>query len=450
MTDASLEELAGRRVLVLGLGISGRSAAAFCAARGARVTAADERAADALPDLSALAAGGVSVRIGAPFPAAGGFDLVVPSPGVPPARYAGATQVWGDLELAYRHLSVPIVAITGTNGKSTTTRLVEAMLRSAGLRAEAAGNIGSAALDLVGRALDVAVLEVSSFQLETVQRFRARVCVVLNVTPDHIDRHGSLEAYAGAKARLLETQRAGDVAVLSADDPIVAAMARRARADVAWFSLRRPVERGAWLDSGAAVVTGGARPLRVPLDGLRLRGVHNLENVLASLAAVAAFGADVEKAAGALASFDGLPHRSEIVRERGGVTWVNDSKGTNVGAAQRSLESFDRPVVWIGGGKDKDLDFAPLLPLARERMRAAVLIGEAAGKLEAVLGGHVPVYLEPDLEAAVRRCAGLARPGDVVLLSPACASFDQFRSYEDRGERFRAAVRALPDVPETP
>lgn len=450
MMDASCDELGGRRVLVLGLGISGRSAAAFCAARGALVTAADERTADALPDLSALADGGVSLRVGAPFPSAAAFDLVVPSPGVPPARYAGATQVWGDLELAYRHLSVPIVAITGTNGKSTTTRLVEAMLRSAGLRAEAAGNIGSAALDLVGRAIDVAVLEVSSFQLETIQRFRARVGVVLNVTPDHIDRHGSLEAYAGAKARLLETQRAGDVAVLSADDPIVAAMARRARADVAWFSLRRPVERGAWLDAGAAVVTGGARPLRVPLDGLRLRGVHNLENVLASLAAVAAFGADVQKAAGALASFDGLPHRSEIVRERGGVTWVNDSKGTNVGAAQRSLESFDRPVVWIGGGKDKDLDFAPLASLAHQRMRAAVLIGEAAGKLEAVLDGHVPVYREPDLEAAVRRCARLARPGDVVLLSPACASFDQFRSYEDRGERFRAAVRALPDATETP
>jgi UDP-N-acetylmuramoylalanine--D-glutamate ligase len=272
--------------------------------------------------------------------------------------------------------------------------------------------------------------------------------VILNVTPDHLDRHGSLEAYAAAKARVLANQRAGDTAVLSADDPLVAEMARRARANVSWFSLRRPVEAGAFLDAGAAWVVDGPRRLRVALDGLRLRGRHNLENVVAALAAVQAFGADVEKAAAALPLFEGLPHRTELVRERAGVVFVNDSKGTNVGAALRSLESFDAPIVWIGGGKDKDLDFSALSAPARERMRAALLIGQAAPKLARALERHVPVYLEPDLESAVRHAAALARRGDVVLLSPACASFDQFKSYEDRGERFRAAVRALPEVEE--
>jgi len=442
--------LAGQRVLVLGLGISGRSAARFCAARGAHVVAADERAPEAIPEARELA-GTVEVLQGGAFPDPAGFDLVVPSPGVPPKRYAGrAKRVWGDLELAYRHLSVPIVAITGTNGKSTTTRLVEAMLRAAGLRAEAAGNIGEAALDLVGQPLDVAVLEVSSFQLETIESFRARVAVILNVTPDHLDRHGDFAGYLAAKARILENQRAGDVAVLSADDPAVAALAPRCRAEVRFFSQRRPVASGAMLDAGAALLRDGAGgpPLRIPLDGLRLAGTHNRENVLASLAAVAALGADVAKAAAVLPEFEGLPHRAELVRRRAGVAYVNDSKGTNVGAALRSLESFPEPVVWIGGGKDKDLDFAPLADAAAGHVRSAILIGEAAEKIARALGDRVPVERAPSLEAAVVRAAAVARPGDVVLLSPACASFDQFKSYEDRGQRFRDAVRALPAADE--
>ncbi|HVP31457.1 MAG TPA: UDP-N-acetylmuramoyl-L-alanine--D-glutamate ligase [Myxococcota bacterium] len=442
------DALAGRRVLVLGLGISGRSAARFCAARGARVVAADERAADEIAEVRELGPG-VELVLGGGFPDPAGFDLVVPSPGVPPGRYAArARRVWGDLELAFRHLSVPIVAITGTNGKSTTTRLVEAMLRTTGLRAEAAGNIGAAALELVGKPLDVAVLEVSSFQLETIERFRARVAVILNVTPDHIDRHGDFAGYLAAKARILENQGPGDVAVLSADDPAVEGLASRCRAEVRFFSQRRPVSAGAMLDAGAAVLLGrrGATPLRVPLDDLRLTGTHNLENVLASLAAVAALGVDARKAAAALVDFDGLPHRTELVRRRAGVSFVNDSKGTNVGAALRSLESFREPIVWIGGGKDKDLDFAPLADAAVGRLRAAILIGQAAEKLARAFGGRVPVHRAASLEAAVALAAELALPGDVVLLSPACASFDQFKSYEDRGQRFRDAVQALPEA----
>jgi UDP-N-acetylmuramoylalanine--D-glutamate ligase len=322
---------------------------------------------------------------------------------------------------------------------------VEALLRAAGLRAEAAGNIGAPALGLVGRPLDVAVLEVSSFQLETTDGFRPKVAVLLNITPDHLDRHGSFESYVAAKARLLENLGPEDTAVLSADDPAVRALARKTRARVRFFSQREALPVGACLDAGAILLREGDETIRIPLEGFALPGVHNRENALASLLAVQAAGADPRRAAHALLDFRGLPHRTEIVRERAGVTWVNDSKGTNVGAALRSLESFSRPVVWIAGGKDKGLDFRPLAPVLKERARAAILIGEATPKLAAALAGSVPVHEAGELERAVALAAEIAKPGDVVLLSPACASFDQFESYEHRGERFRAAVAALPE-----
>jgi len=328
-----MRELAGKRVLVLGLGVSGRSAARFAADRGARVLAADERPAERIEGLATLPPE-VEVAAGAPFPDPRAFDLVVPSPGVPAARWAGARLAWGDLELASRALRAPIVAITGTNGKSTTTLLIEALLRAAGLRARAAGNLGTPALDLVGEPLDAVVLEVSSFQLEAVDAFRPRVAVVLNVTPDHLDRHGSLEAYAATKARLLRRMEPDDAAVLSFDDPLVRAMSAGTRARCVPFSTRGPLERGACLDAGAALLREPGRPaLRVPLDALRLAGAHNRENALAALAAVQAFGADVERAAFALATFEGLPHRTEAVATVAGVRFVNDSKGTNPGAA---------------------------------------------------------------------------------------------------------------------
>jgi UDP-N-acetylmuramoylalanine--D-glutamate ligase len=438
-------DLRGQRVLVLGLGISGQSAARFCAGLGAEVVAADERGREALGELGDLESV-AELALGGSLPDAASFDLVVPSPGVPVARYArGARRVWGDLELAWRALSVPIVAITGTNGKSTTTRLVEALLRAAGLRVEAAGNIGAPALGLVGRPLDVAVLEVSSFQLETIEGFRPKVAVVLNITPDHLDRHGSFEGYVAAKARILENLGPDDTAVLSADDPAVRSLARNTRARVRFFSQREALPVGACLDAGAILLREAGETIRIPLEGFALPGVHNRENALAAMLAAQAAGADPRRAARALFDFRGLPHRTEIVRERAGVTWVNDSKGTNVGAALRSLESFAQPIVWIAGGKDKDLDFRPLAPVLKERARAAILIGQAAPKLAAALAGSVPLHHAGELERAVSLAAGLARPGDVVLLSPACASFDQFRSYEHRGECFRAAVAALPE-----
>jgi UDP-N-acetylmuramoylalanine--D-glutamate ligase len=436
--------LDGQRVLVLGLGLSGRSAARFCVERGARVLAADERDAAAIGPLDELPPE-VERRLGAAFPDPAGFDLVVPSPGVPRERYAKrARRAWGDLELAFRALGVPIVAVTGTNGKSTTTRLVEALLRAGGLRARAAGNLGIPALALVGEALDWAVLEVSSFQLEATEAFRPRVAVVLNVTPDHLDRHGSFEGYLAAKARLLAQQEPADTAVLNFDDPAVRGLAEHTRARVLPFRTQGPLAHGAWLEQDAVVLAGpdGGRE-RHPLAALRLAGVHNRENAVAALAAASAAGAPLARATAAFARFEGLPHRMQTVARTLGAEWVDDSKATNPGAALRSLLSYDVPLVWIAGGRDKGLDFRELADAAPGRVRAALLIGEAAGKLEAALAGRVPVHDAGTLERAVALAAQLAKPGDVVLLAPACASFDQFRSFEERGERFAAAVAAV-------
>jgi len=439
-----MQELRAKRVLVLGLGLSGRSASRFCAARGADVVAADERSADLIEGLETLPPG-VDLRVGAPFPDPAAFDLVVPSPGVPAARWRERSRrAWGDVELAWRVLEIPILAITGTNGKSTTTLLVEAMLCAAGLRARAAGNVGTPVLDLVGLPLDALVLEVSSFQLEATEGFRPRVAVVLNVTPDHLDRHGNFEAYAATKERILRRQEPSDAAVLSFDDPCVRAMADRTRARIVPFSTRGPLAHGACLDAGTALLReAGQAPLRVPLEDLRLEGAHNRENALAALAAVWAFGVDPLRAAAALAGFEGLPHRAERVATVGGVLYVNDSKGTNPGAACRALQGLPGPIVWIAGGRDKGLDFSELAAAAEGRTRAAVLIGEASDKLAAALAGRIDVHRAASIDEAVRRAAELAQPGDVVLLSPACASQDQFRDFEERGQRFRQAVRAL-------
>jgi len=376
---------------------------------------------------------------------------VVPSPGVAPERYRDRAQrIWGDIELAYRSITAPIIAVTGTNGKSTTVRLLEELLCAAGARARAAGNLGTPALELVGEPLDFAVLEISSFQLETVETFRPAIAAVLNITPDHLDRHGSFDAYASAKGRLLANQRDTDTAVLNLDDPAVAALAENASARVFPLRTQGVVSPGAFLDAGSVVLCEkGAAPIRISLDAMQLTGLHNRENVVAALAVVQAAGVDPVRAADALASFANLPHRSELVGQVGGVRYIDDSKATNPGAAIRSLAEFSENLVWIAGGRDKALAFGELADMAVKRVRAAVLIGESAKKLEAALAGRVDVCAAASLEEAVQRASQLAQPGDVVLLSPACASQDQFRDFQERGERFRAAVDEL-QARETP
>ena len=441
-----------KRILVLGLGVSGRSAANFCAARGAHVVAADERSADSLSGLEEVQAN-VQLQVGRPFPDPRDFDLVVPSPGVPPARYANAlesgTPIWGDIELASRALEIPIAAVTGTNGKTTTVALIEAMLESAGWRARAAGNVGRPALSLVGEALDVAILEVSSFQLESCSQFRPRVAAILNITPDHLDRHGDFAHYRAAKLRILANQNADDFAVLSASATDTGCIAKSVRGHAIRFGGFEPHEAGVWLDSGALLLRWDGATLRFGTDGFALVGTHNRENLAAALAVTTALGADPTQAMAGMRNFRPLPHRCELVRAIAGVRWINDSKATNPGAALRSLASFDAPVIWIAGGRDKGLDFGPLAKVAAGRVRRALLIGESASQLGAALGNGVPSQHLGSLEEAVIEAARHARAGDIVLLAPACASFDQFASFEERGECFRAAVAQIPGIPGT-
>ena len=445
-------ELAGREVLVLGFGVSGRSAADYCVRRGARVVAADERPESQIPEAANLPPG-IEGHFGSPFPDLARFDLVIPSPGIPHARYAGkAKRAWGDIELCGQALTIPIVAVTGTNGKSTVVRLIEALANAAGLRARAAGNIGIPALDLVDQPLDLAVLEVSSFQLESVEHFRPRTAVLLNLSPDHFDRHGDMAGYLAAKARLFARQGEGDHAVVNGDDRIARSAPIPAGVERLEFCRDEPargasrVDARAWIAGDRIEVRRGRRT-----DSISLAGAASLEkqkeNVSAALLAVASLADELEidlaRAATALPDFQGLPHRCVLVAEIAGVAYYDDSKATNLGAAARALETMTTPVVWIAGGKHKGADLAPLAECARGRVRVALLIGEAAAALERALSGSVPCERAGDLAKAVARAAEIAEPGDSVLLAPACSSFDQFKNFEDRGRQFVAAVRRI-------
>lgn len=466
-------EFEGQGVLVLGFGVSGRSAAKFCAERGANVVVADERpgdrrSAEEAKSYAASIPGSVELRLGEAFPNLADFDLVVPSPGIPQARWAGqAKRAWGDIELCYRALQVPIIAVTGTNGKSTVVRLIEAMAQAAGLRARAAGNLGIPALALVGEPLDVAILEVSSFQLESVDAFKPRTAVLLNISPDHLDRHGDLEGYRAAKAKIFARQTKGDAAILNGDDPLTTSI--EVPGDTERLEFRKNIvgrasgisiedavvaaaKDGAWLDGRNVIVRRAGRQQAVSIDGAvdtvstalqQQTNQQQDENVLAALLALATLDADLGAATSALADFQGLPHRCERVAEIDGVLFIDDSKATNVGAAVRALESISSPILWIAGGRHKGGSLIELAASAKGRVKCALWIGEAAAELEGAVGGKVPSENAGHLARAVARAAELARPGDVVLLSPACASFDQFSSFEDRGRQFQAAVYAL-------
>lgn len=453
--EAWRKELGRRRVTVVGLARSGVAAARLLLALGARVTGTDAKPAEALR-VEARALGHAGVRLflgGHPPEAFEGADLVVVSPGVPTeldqleaCRQRGVPVI-GELELAWRAMEGEVIAVTGTNGKTTTTALVGALLAEGPRPVLVGGNIGR---PLSAEALGVppdglVVAEVSSFQLETAETFHPRVAALLNLTPDHLDRHPDLAAYAAAKARIFLNQTAEDWAVVNADDPGARALAdRAARARRIHFSRAGQVPEGAFVRDGWITLALGGRETPVaPVSEIFLRGAHNLENVLAATACAAWAGAPPERLRAAIRAFRGVAHRLEWVRELGGVVFYNDSKGTNVDATLKALGSFEEPLVLIAGGRDKGQDFAPLARAARGRVKAAVLIGEGRGKLRAALGGVARVVEAAGMAEAVAEARRLAAPGEVVLLSPACASFDMFRDYEERGEVFKAFVHAL-------
>lgn len=435
----------GVRVVVVGLARSGVAAVELLVEKGARVSAVD---AHDVRD-QRLARLGVKVLPQTEASLAGA-DLIVLSPGVPAdaepvetARRKGV-RVIGDLELASWFLQGETIGITGSNGKTTTTALTGHILKSSGIACQVGGNIGTppASIAATSRPDQWNVLELSSFQLETIESFHAHIGAALNVTPDHLDRHYTLDRYAAAKGRLFENQTAADFAVLNADDPLTREYAKSAAAQVNWFSSTREVERGSYLRGGTIVLRG--QPLMEARE-VPLRGLHNLENTMAAAIAAHLAGAIHAQIRDAVMTFPGVEHRLEFVRTRNGVDWFNDSKATNVDATLKAIAAFSGNLWVILGGKDKDSDYAPLAAPLKEKAHAALLIGASAQKIDRALHGAVPVLACGTLEAAVRDADGRAHPGDTVLLAPACASFDQFDNFEHRGREFKRLVHALPE-----
>ncbi|HEY0784706.1 MAG TPA: UDP-N-acetylmuramoyl-L-alanine--D-glutamate ligase [Acidobacteriaceae bacterium] len=450
-------ELKGKRVLVVGLGRSGLAAAVFLRRRGARVTVSDMRSADALGrellgDLPRLLEEGIAVE-------AGGHglltfrrqDLIVVSPGVPPdtpelrqVRNFGLPII-GELELASRFLKGRTIAITGSNGKTTTTTLCGAIMAAGGVPVQVGGNIGVPVVSLVESSKEESwnVLEVSSFQLESTVEFRPEIAVMLNVTPDHLDRHGTFANYLAAKERIFANQRAGDFLVLNAEDEVTSRCAARAPAEVGWFSRSRVVRQGTFVHQGVvayrASESSAAEPI-LPVASIPLKGEHNLENVLAAVCAARLAGVEAEAIRSAVESFRAVEHRLEFVTRQEGVEYYNDSKATNVDATAKALAAFPSGIHLILGGKDKGSDYRALRPLLAERVRAVYTIGSAAEKIEQHIHGAAPVVRAGTLKRAVELAAEAARTGEVVLLAPACSSFDQFANYEERGRAFKELV----------
>jgi UDP-N-acetylmuramoylalanine--D-glutamate ligase len=440
-------ELSGKRVVVVGLGESGVAAALLALRQGADVIGADSAPEEKLSGAArALVTQGARLLTGQQdtsiFRRA---DIIVVSPGVPSlpileeARAAGVLVI-GELELAARQVDAPIVAIGGTNGKSTTTALVHEMLAAERKKVFVGANFGVPLSAAVGQTFDVLVLEVSSFQMERAPTFHPQVAALLNVTEDHLDRYPNFLAYVAAKGNMFVNQTPEDVAIIPKGDPIVAREAHRGEGRIVTFGPSGDV----FADASAQVVVDRLRERRYPLSQIRLKGAHNLLNVAAAIACASEAGASAEAIGRALSKFEGLAHRTVLVSEIGGVRYYDDSKGTNVGASVSALRGLDeRRVVLIAGGRDKLGSYDPLVAEIAKKGRALVVIGEAANRIAAAATGVVEIARAASMEEAVSLSSKLAQPGDAVLLSPACSSFDMFKDYKDRGDAFVRAVRLL-------
>ena len=446
-------ELEGKRVLVVGLARTGIATALFCAARGARVTATEGRPESEVAEAAAkLRAAGCTLELGGhreeTFLAQ---DLIIPSPGVPSslpefqAAHAAKIKTWSEIELAWRFLRGKVVAITGSNGKTTTTALAGHIFEDAGVPTIVAGNIGTPLISRVSETSDstVTVLEASSFQLELIDQFHPEIALLLNVTPDHLDRHPTLDSYAKAKARIFENQVATDAAILNADDEGATQLAPSGP-QVFWFSRAKRVASGIFLrDDQIVLRRDGDETVLLRRGDIGLRGEHNVENVMAAAAAAFLAGVAPRSIASAVRSFSAVEHRLEFVAEINGVSYYNDSKATNVDATLKALDAFPGNLLVILGGKDKGGDFTLLRDALHKHAKLALLIGAAAEKIGTQISGSVPSETPGTIERAVSRAAEIAKPGDTVLLAPACASFDQFQNYEHRGRVFKQRVRQL-------
>jgi UDP-N-acetylmuramoylalanine--D-glutamate ligase len=456
-------ELKDKRVLVVGLGRSGVASAFFLQEHGARVIVSDSKSeAQLQSEVPSLLDRGISIETG--HHGERTFrdqDLIVVSPGVPSdqpqlqhARTLGIPVI-GEVELAFRFLQGKVLAITGSNGKTTTTTLVGEILAKSGKKTLVGGNIGTPVISLAGQSTpdSLVVLEISSFQLESIQQFRPWIAAILNITPDHLDRHHTFQAYVDAKTRIFENQRAeenqqaGDFAVLNADDPTCVGLKDKVKAPLLWFSRKQRVENGAFL-SGDQIIfrqNGQEQPVLSRSD-IQLKGEHNVENVLGAVAMTMVAGCSAQQVRQAVKEFRAVEHRLELVATINGVTFYNDSKATNVDATVKALESFPGNIHIILGGKDKGSDYSVLNPLLKERAKRVYLIGAATDKIAAQVQSATAMVRSGTLERAVRQAFDAARSGDVVLLAPACASFDQFENYEHRGRVFKELVHALTPV----
>ncbi|TAN60087.1 UDP-N-acetylmuramoyl-L-alanine--D-glutamate ligase [bacterium] len=453
---AELKKTIGRSFLVVGLASTGIAVSRFLVKCGARVIGTDMRDISALPGASELKELGVEVETGGHKAALKSKpEVVIVSPGVPrdhevltQAGKLGA-EVISDVEFAWRFMDAPVLAVAGTNGKSTTTELLGEVMTKAGHSVFVGGNIGTPAIEYAEAMLEkginyeFAVLEISSFHLETIATFRPRVGVLLNITEDHLDRYKDFDDYAKTKLRLFENQVRGDFAVVNADDAVIAGYIERGalggNAKLVKFSSSGSIENGIFL-KGSEIIYGSET---YPVAGFKLKGLHNMENIMAVIASGRAVGVPRQSILESVNSFEGLSHRMEFVREFDGVTYVDDSKGTNIGALQMALKGIGAPVVLIAGGRDKGGDYSVLASLIKQKVKAMILIGEARFKIFKSLGGLTDTVMAISFEEAVNTARSKAGVGDTVLLCPACSSFDMFKSYKERGERFRLLVEAF-------
>ena len=447
-------DLKEKKVLVVGLARTGLAAVRFLAGQGARVKVSEFKPAEELgPVKEALKDLQVEWETGGhTLPFFLDADLIIVSPGVPlgenplaEARRRGIILI-SEVELAFRFLRRPLIAITGTNGKTTTTTLVGEMLKASGKRAFVGGNIGNPLIEFAGgpQTEDWVVAEISSFQLEGIAQFRPRISVLLNITEDHLDRYPDFPGYLQAKGMIFQNQGKEDYALINADDPLTFQFAHRVKSQVILFSAQRPVPVGCFLEGGGITFQGLDGPREhFGLNHLKIRGAHNLENLMAAIAACKICGCPREPLQQVMEKFSGLEHRLEWVRKIRGINFFNDSKGTNVGSVAKSLTGFREPVLLIAGGRDKGGDYGPLKKLVTEHVKGMALIGEAKERIFAALGNLTETVKVETLEEAVEWTWSKAVPGDVILLSPACSSFDMFENYQERGKRFKSIVHKL-------
>jgi UDP-N-acetylmuramoylalanine--D-glutamate ligase len=447
-------ELSGKRILVIGLGKTGIASARFLTEKGANVAVTDEKPLTELKGaIRELGNAYANIEFCRYDPdSLSRVDLIIPSPGVPPSNILLTEAVnkkipiLSEIEVAYRFLKMPMIAITGTNGKTTTTTLIGNILKRGGEKVFVGGNIGNPLIGYVEGKQDddYAVVEVSSFQLQWVQRFHPFISILLNTTCDHVDYHGSFEAYRMAKEKIFENQGESDLAILNADEPRSSTLAKDMVSQVQFFSSTTKVERGMFLESNMLVhITTRGNREEYPLNIIKIPGLHNIENVMASIMAARYCGCPPASIVSAVEDFKGIPHRIEFTDEKNGVAFYDDSKGTNVGAVVRALETFARPIILLMGGRDKEGDFETLRPLVRAKVKELVIFGEARNRINDLIGGVVKTSRVTTLKDAIEAAYRHSSPGDVVLLSPGCASFDEFSDYKERGRFFKDAVKNL-------